>query len=436
VGRKRTITLAVVVALLAAVPTARPAPAAAGATVDWPRFHGTADNRGFNRFETEVGAANVGNLSLSWIGNGATTDPDIVFRSSPAVAGGFVYFGTELGQLLAFPDHCRESQCDPAWRVDLPQSIYDTPAVVDGVLYVGTASRLGRLYAFDVAACLSGRCAPLWTGRVAVGESSPNVVDGVVYVGSQLGGVYAFAAGGCGGAPTCDPLWVGQTEGYVLGSPAVVDGVVYAGASDGKLYAFDAGGCGAPTCRASWTGRVGGPIYTSSPAVAGGVVYVGSFGAAPNSHLNAFAAAGCGRAVCDPLWRGTGGHYIDSSPAVAYHRVYIGSGDGTLLVYPAGGCGQPTCAPNWVGEAAGTTATTQSPPSVANGVVYVGENDGRVFAFPAAGCRRSPCRPSWEFITQDPLVNSSPVMVNGTLYVSGSNFSTVPILYVFDLVPT
>ena len=42
----------------------------------------------------------------------------------------------------------------------------------------------------------------------------------------------------------------------------------------------------------------------------------------------------------------------------------------------------------------------------------------------------------WEFITQDPLVNSSPVMVNGTLFVSGTNFSELPELYVFRLYGT
>jgi outer membrane protein assembly factor BamB len=70
---------------------------------------------------------------------------------------------------------------------------------------------------------------------------------------------------------------------------------------------------------------------------------------------------------------------------------------------------------------------------VANGVVYVGENNDRIYAFPARGCGHRFCDQLWEFITQDPLVNSSPVMVNGTLYVSGTNFGSVPELYVFEL---
>jgi outer membrane protein assembly factor BamB len=75
----------------------------------------------------------------------------------------------------------------------------------------------------------------------------------------------------------------------------------------------------------------------------------------------------------------------------------------------------------------------ESAPMVANGVVYVGENNNRVYAFPAHGCGQSVCDQLWEFITQDPLVNSSPVLVNGTLYVTGTNFGSVPELYVFQL---
>jgi hypothetical protein len=42
----------------------------------------------------------------------------------------------------------------------------------------------------------------------------------------------------------------------------------------------------------------------------------------------------------------------------------------------------------------------------------------------------------WSFLTQDLLVNSSPVMVDGTLYVTGSNFGFSPELYVFQLAGT
>jgi len=415
----------------------------AEAVVDWPQYHGSPDHQGLNRAEQLVGPKNVWSLSLAWFGNGATTGEDLVYKSSPTVVDGFVYFGTEQGQLLAFAADCRGSECAPVWRKQLVESIYNTPAVVNGVLYVGTASPEGSFYAFDVAECAAsqGACDPLWSSPMAVGTSSPTVKDGVVYVGSQASGVYAFAAGGCA-RPVCKPLWIGPTNGYVLNSPAVARGLVYAGDSSGYLYAFDARGCGQaapaaastpPTCKARWRGAAANPIYDSSPVVHGGFVYTTSYAASPNSFLEVFDAAGCGAEVCQPAWRGIGGHYLNSAPAVAYGNVYLGSGDGTMLVYPAKGCGRATCPATWFGFAAGPVATLESPPMVANGVVYIGENNGRVRAFPARGCGQSECDKLWEYLTQDPLVNSSPVLVNGTLYLSGTNFGAVPLLYVFRL---
>ncbi len=83
--------------------------------------------------------------------------------------------------------------------------------------------------------------------------------------------------------------------------------------------------------------------------------------------------------------------------------------------------------------AAGSVAAMNSAPTEANGVVYVGENNQRVYAFPAKGCGQTLCDKLWEFITQDPIVNSSPVMLNGILYLSGTNFGSAPELYVFEL---
>lgn len=103
-----------------------------------------------------VGRQNVQRLSLSWIGNGATFGEDLVYKSSPTVVDGVVYFGTDAGQLFAFPASCRGSQCDPTWRKQLVQAIYNTPAVVDGVLYVGTASPEGGGGGVDGAIHLAG----------------------------------------------------------------------------------------------------------------------------------------------------------------------------------------------------------------------------------------------------------------------------------------
>ena len=64
-------------------------------------------------------------------------------------------------------------------------------------------------------------------------ESSPAVVNGVVYVGSDDDNVYALDAA------TGTQLWRYTTVDSVESSPAVVNGVVYVGSDDDNVYALD-----------------------------------------------------------------------------------------------------------------------------------------------------------------------------------------------------
>src|SRR5687768_2838963 len=66
-------------------------------------------------------------------------------------------------------------------------------------------------------------------------RSSPAVVDGVAYVGSKDGHVYAVDVA------TGAERWRHATGGPVVASPAVADGVVLVGSFDGFFYALDAG---------------------------------------------------------------------------------------------------------------------------------------------------------------------------------------------------
>jgi outer membrane protein assembly factor BamB len=271
-------------------------------------------------------------------------------------------------------------------------------------VYVGADD--GKVYAFDAAGTTgcSGSpktCEPLWTAATGGGvDSSPAVVDGIVYVGSyavsDANRVYAFSAAGttgCTGSPkTCKPLWTAPLGEGVSSSPAVADGVVYIGsdAADhaGKLYAFSAAGTtgcsGTPkTCAPLWTATTGGDVE-SSPAVANGVVYVGSH----DGELYAYDAAGttgCSGSpkTWEPLWTATAGNYVQSSPAVANGVVYVGSEDHSVYAFDAAGMtgcsGSPkTCAPLWT---AATGSFVYSSPAVANGIVYVGSYDGKLYAF-------------------------------------------------------
>jgi outer membrane protein assembly factor BamB len=62
--------------------------------------------------------------------------------------------------------------------------------------------------------------------------SSPAVADGVVYVGSSDGNVWALRA------KTGAKLWNYGTRSFVDSSPAVANGVVYVGANERGVYAF------------------------------------------------------------------------------------------------------------------------------------------------------------------------------------------------------
>src|SRR5439155_370499 len=90
-----------------------------------------------------------------------------------------------------------------AWTAATGLSVYSSPAVANGTVYVG--SNDGKLYALDAS---SG--AVLWstaTGSIVV--SSPAVANGVVYVGSGDHNVYAF------NATTGATLWITSTGGGI-----------------------------------------------------------------------------------------------------------------------------------------------------------------------------------------------------------------------------
>ena len=145
---------------------------------DWPQFHYNLQHSGTNPYENVLGPANVSRLGTDWI---ARTGSYIF--SSPAVANGVVYVGSE--------DH--------------------------------------NLYAFNAQ---SG--ALLWKAPTGNGIpfSSPAVANGVVYVGSGDFNLYAF------NAQSGALLWKAFTGDLVFSSPAVANGVVYAGSLDHNLYAY------------------------------------------------------------------------------------------------------------------------------------------------------------------------------------------------------
>ncbi|TMC21584.1 MAG: hypothetical protein E6J34_09310 [Chloroflexi bacterium] len=212
-------------------------------------FGFNAQHTGVNPYERIVTVDNVSRLRQKW----AATTGDYIY-SSPTVANGVVYVGSDNHKLYAFDAITGQQK----WTSSTGSAIYSSPAVANGVVYIGSEDH--KLYAFDA---ITGQ--QKWTSSTGDSiDSSPAIVNGIVYVGSYDHKLYAFDA------ITGLLKWTASTGDYIYSSPTVANGVVYVGSKDHKLYAFDA-----ITGQQKWTASTGDYIY-SSPAIANGVVYVGS----------------------------------------------------------------------------------------------------------------------------------------------------------------
>ena len=171
-------------------------------------------------------------------------------ESSPLVASGRVYFGTEDGTVYAL----RARDGAVRWRYK-----------ADGAVKGGLALNQGRLFFGDyggkVHAIRARDGSPIWKTSSAGSAfglkagrfySTPATAYGRVYIGSLDGFVYSFAAS------NGKLAWRHRTGSYVYSSPAVasVPGAgptVYIGSYDGRLYAFNArsGACAGRTTPAA-----------------------------------------------------------------------------------------------------------------------------------------------------------------------------------------
>jgi outer membrane protein assembly factor BamB len=314
-------------------------------------------------------------------------------ESSPAVANGVVYVGSWDSNLYAI----NASNGSRLWNYATGGSVESSPAVANGVVYAwGDYSNLYALNATTGANVWSYNIG----GNVYFSPvSSPAVANGVVYVGSigqYNGGGFVNAGVYALNATTGAKVWNYTTGGSVHSSPAVANGVVYVGSFDNNVYALNA-----TTGANVWTFTTGGNVE-SSPAVANGVVYVGS----DDGNLYALNAT-----TGTQLWNYTTGGG-PSSPAVANGVVYVGSWDGNVYAINASNGSKLW---NYT-----TGSAVWSSPAVANGVVYVGSigqfaNRGFVNADVYA-LNASTGTQLWNYTTGNEVL-SSPAVVNGVVYV-------------------
>lgn len=188
-------------------------------------------------------------------------------ESSPILANGLVYFGSEDGTVYAL----KASNGAIEWTYQASGEVKGGLALKEGRLYFGDYA--GKMYAIRASdgseiwqASTSNAGFGFASGRF---YATPAVAYGRVYNGNVDGYVYSFSA------ETGELAWQTQTGGFVYASPAVGappggDPTVYAGSYDGNFYALDA-----RSGAVRWSYEAGGRISGPS-ALLGDIVYFGN----------------------------------------------------------------------------------------------------------------------------------------------------------------
>jgi eukaryotic-like serine/threonine-protein kinase len=152
------------------------------------------------------------------------TTTSYLSTSSPTVADGTVYVAGGLTDKVYALDAATGSL---RWSYPTGGEVDSSPAVAGGTVYIGSDDR--NVYALDAATGSLRWSYPTGSSYV----SSPAVAGGTVYIGSDK--VYALDAA------TGSLRWSYPTGGTYDSSPVVAGGTVYIGIADDKLYALSAG---------------------------------------------------------------------------------------------------------------------------------------------------------------------------------------------------
>jgi outer membrane protein assembly factor BamB len=364
--------------------------------------------------------AGPSNLTVAWK---FTTNGSVI--SSPSVADGIVYFGSQDNNIYAVGAWSGNL----IWKFTTQGAIESSPAVANGKVYTGGDD--GYVYCLDA---YTG--AFLWrtfvngdlpfTFASIVLKSSPAVVGDRVYVGSLDGYLYALDAN------NGDIVWRTPTEGQITSSPAVADGAVYFTSEEptaGALYKLDAN-----TGTVIWKQQLpyehqftGGTQMMGSPSVAAGMVFA-------SSNLRAYY--GINATTGDIVWtftdpvaiefiisspiyvngelfiidkfniacvNATNGHTIwsfftgdelYSSPSYADGKIYVVTSQRHIYILDATNNGTKLASFT-------TPSSSWSSPTLSNGRLYVGNNDWNVYCLTNYVTYEEPSPPpesgtSWE----------------------------------------
>lgn len=296
-------------------------------------------------------------------------------ESSAAIVGGTVFIGSQKGELTALS----LENGSVYWKFDTGNPIGESsPAFANGVVYIGDLG--GWLNALNAS---DGK--KLWAFKTN-GEikSSPVVFGDRVLIGSYDEQLY------CLSARTGSVIWKVKTNGPVHSTPGIADGIAFIAGCDELFRAIR-------IADGKEVFNVSSGAYTgASPALRDGMAFYGTF---DNEVLSVNLAQK------QIAWRyeHPARHFpFYSSAAVTNDRVVLGGRDKMVHGLSLAGKGLWTFA---------TRARVESSPAIADGRVFVGSNDGRFYVLNLTNGAKL-----WEFDAGAPL-SASPAIANGRVVI-------------------
>ncbi|HEV7683198.1 MAG TPA: PQQ-binding-like beta-propeller repeat protein [Pyrinomonadaceae bacterium] len=335
---------------------------------NWSQFRG-------NQRLTGVSESAVPNeLKLLW-----TYDAGESIESSAAIIGDTVFVGTQKGELLSL----NLTNGAVFWKYQIDSPIGESsPAYSNGVVYIGDLG--GWFHAVNAT---NGK--KLWAFKAGSEiKSSPVVLGDRVLIGSYDQYLYCLSTNN--GAV----IWKLKTNGPVHSTPSISAGLAFIAGCD-ELFR----GIRVSDGREMFS--VASGAYTgASPALSGDSAYYGTF---DNEVLMVSLKAH------RVMWRyqHPQRHFpFYSSAAVSGDRIVIGGRD--KMVHGLNSAGKAA----WTFT---TNARVESSPAVAGGRVFVGSNDGRFYVLNLnTGAK------VWEFTAGAPL-SASPAIGRGRIVIGSQD---------------
>ncbi len=335
---------------------------------NWSQFRGSPSLTGVSQSSVPQ------NLRHLW-----TYDAGDSIESSAAIVGGTVFVGSQKGELTAL--NLENGAVYWKYKIDAPIG-ESSPAYSRGVVYIGDLG--GWLHAVNAT---DGK--KIWAFKAGNEiKSSPVVVGDRVLIGSYDQHLY------CVSTRNGSLIWKLKTNGPVHSTPGISGGLAFIAGCDELFRAIN-------IADGKQVFSVSSDAYTgASPAIVGSSAFYGTF---DNEVLMVDLSA---RKVAWRYQHPERKFPFYSSAAVSSDRVVIGGRD--KLIHGLSPAGQEV----W---SFATRARVESSPAIAGSRVFVGSNDGRFYVL-----NLSTGAKLWEYDAGAPL-SASPAIARGRIVIGGQD---------------